>query len=427
LDKVIALRGGPAFADMREGPLTETTTVAEAAAPGQGSTSGRADRLSHEPPTGRRTPLRWTWLGAIGGAGLAAWLLGNIYLPLHLLLGAVLLRALTRKPEAPPAVVHTGTYRLSHRLGKGGMGEVYLAHHALLERRAAVKTLRSDQACSADALQRFEWEVRTASELTHPNTISIYDYGRTADGRLYYAMEYLEGLDLQRLVELHGPVPAVRVVFILDQILASLGEAHRRGILHRDVKPSNIFLTERGGELDFVKVLDFGLAQELNPRVHMLESAVARESIVGTPLYMAPEVFYGRQPVDGRSDLYSLGAVAYFLLVGEPMFESRNAAQIFHDQAKTAPAAPSELGIELSPELEAALLRLLAKDPDERFHSAEALRAALQATPEWGLWTRQEAARWWAKAAPHVPAGAERPISRSGDPEPAAAAMLRAA
>jgi eukaryotic-like serine/threonine-protein kinase len=363
---------------------------------------------------------RWSVLGLLAATALASGLwLGQLAFALHLLLTGTVLAVAATRPALRlrrASAGQAGSYRLLRKLGHGGMGEVVLAEHTALGRPAAVKMLRPDKDGSLAALERFEWEVRAASGLSHPNTIAIYDFGRTGSGSFYYAMEYLQGLDLQALVDRHGPVPAARAVFILDQILASLGEAHRRGLLHRDVKPSNVFLTERGGEFDFVKVLDFGLAQEIQTAAAAGHDEWSRRgAIVGTPLYMAPEVFYGDQPVDHRSDLYAVGAVAYFLLTAAPLFEKRGTAQILIDQAKTQPVPPSARGARPSAELEALVLRTLSKVASERPASAEELREALRRTPEWGQWTGQDAAEWWTRTAPDVRANADRPISRPMD------------
>jgi eukaryotic-like serine/threonine-protein kinase len=341
---------------------------------------------------------------------------GGFHLGSSAVVGLLAVRVLTGLRAASLDSAQAGPYRLEKKLGSGGMGEVYLACHALLRRPTAVKMLRSDRTDSPQAQKRFEREVRAVSELTHPNTISIYDFGRTDKGQFYYAMEYLEGMDLQRLVDRHGALPAERAVFLLDQVLGAVGEAHRRGILHRDIKPSNIFLTERGGELDFVKILDFGLAKEVQPDgalpadlsasgtlpLDLAAGLTLDGSITGTPLYMAPEMFYGDAAPDHRADLYSLGAVAYFLLAGRPVFEAKNAVQALIHHVRAVPVPPRELGVHLSDELQRLLLQALEKDPDLRCQSAEELRAALQATPEWGVWTREHARQWWQEAAPET-------------------------
>jgi eukaryotic-like serine/threonine-protein kinase len=292
-----------------------------------------------------------------------------------------------------------GSYRLLEKLGEGGMGQVYRARHAFLRRPTAVKMLRADLIGSPVALKRFEREVRTASELTDPHTIAIYDFGRTEDGRFYYAMEHLDGLDLQELVERFGPLPPARVVFLLEQVLGSLAEAHRRGLLNRDIKPGNIFLTVRGVHFDFVKVLDFGLVKAVAATGGPAD-LTGEGSILGSPGYLAPERFYGDQRAGGASDLYAVGAVAYFLLAGRPVFLSRTPMQALVDHVKTPPVPLRELGIELSEALEATILRALAKDPLDRFGTAEEMRDALHRSPEHRCWSDEAAQAWWIRNMP---------------------------
>jgi tRNA A-37 threonylcarbamoyl transferase component Bud32 len=341
----------------------------------------------------------------------AAFIMGNFNIGLHLALALVAVHYFHGLRMRAFQAEQAGSYRLLDKLGEGGMGEVYRARHALLSRPTAVKMLRADQIGSATALKRFEREVRAVSELSHPNTISIYDFGKTEAGRFYYAMEYLEGLDLQKLVERYGPLDPARGVHILDQVLGSLGEAHWRGILHRDIKPSNIFLTVRGRLFDFAKVLDFGLVKEVGPDPQFTAGLTSDGSITGTPLYMAPERFYGDTEVDHRSDLYAVGALAYFLLTGRPVFDVKNPMQALIDHARTPPVPPRDRGAPISEELEQAILRALEKDPAHRFETAEHFAAALQATPEWGKWSRQSAQLWWSNHLPDASSAASQPIT----------------
>ncbi len=337
---------------------------------------------------------------------------GNLNIGLHLAVGLVAVHYFAGLRRQAFDAEMAGNYRLEDRIGEGGMGEVYRARHALLQRPTVIKMLRPELLDSPTALSRFEREVHSASELTHPNTISIYDYGKTDSGRFYYAMEFLEGMDLQDLVEQFGAVAAARVVFILDQALASLGEAHRRGLLHRDIKPSNVFLAERGGDYDFVKVLDFGLVKQIQGAGMESEAGLTADgSITGTPLYMAPEMFYGDRPIDHRSDLYSVGAVGYFLLAGHPVFDSKNPVEALIDHARTQPRSLRALGVELSEKLDAVILAALEKEPDQRYPRAEDFRSALRSTPEWGGWNYEEALSWWKKNAPDKSPCAGRPIS----------------
>jgi predicted Ser/Thr protein kinase len=302
-----------------------------------------------------------------------------------------------------------GPYTLEERLGEGGMGTVYRARHALLRRPTAVKLLRPDRAGEA-ALRRFEREVQLTSQLSHPNTVSIYDFGRTADGVFYYAMEYLDGLDLQRLVELHGAQPAARVVHILSQVCRALGEAHGLGLVHRDIKPANIILCEHGGLHDVVKVVDFGLVKSLGSEDPQLSMA---EAIVGTPHFLAPEAVRSSAP-DPRSDLYALAAVGYFLLAGKHMFEGDSVMEICAHQLHTPPPPLTECAVlPLSAALAALLMRCLAKEPDARPGSAEELLAELTAT-DVPVWTESVARSWWLQ---------ERAASTPGVPQAALAAL----
>jgi len=287
-----------------------------------------------------------------------------------------------------------GQYVLEHKIGQGGMGAVYRARHGLLRRPTAIKVLASDHADEHE-LRRFEREVKLTSRLTHPHTIAIYDYGRTPEGVFYYAMELLEGLDLQLLVETSGAQPASSVVRILEQVAGALSEAHTLGLIHRDIKPANVILCERGGLPGFAKVVDFGLVKSVqNDATSAALSGV--QTIVGTPLYLSPEQISTPETVDGRSDLYALGAVAYFLLTGVLVFEGRSLVEICGHHLYSQPAAPSTRCSHAIPsELEALVLQLLAKDPAERPGSAHELLTRLRALPV-PRQTDEELALWWA-------------------------------
>jgi len=298
-----------------------------------------------------------------------------------------------------------GQYTLVREIGSGGMGRVYLAHHFLMRRPTAVKILRS-AVLDADDLARFEREVQAMSRLTHPNTVAVYDYGRSLGGELYYAMEYLDGVDLERLVRVAGAQPSGRVIAIVAQVCGALQEAHDSGIVHRDIKPGNIIVCERGGVPDVAKVVDFGLAKDLTD-----DTAASTRFILGTAAYLAPERVTGAVGV--AADLYALGAVAYFLLVGRPAFSGKNHLEIVRKHVTEAPVPPSRAAaIHIAPALEAIVMRCLAKSPDARFASARALADALQALPTTNDWDDAEAARWWrdwrareqaTAAAAHVP------------------------
>ncbi len=293
-----------------------------------------------------------------------------------------------------------GQYTLEDKVGEGGMGAVYRARHAFLRRPTAVKLLRKEFA-SPEMLARFEREVQLTSQLTHPNTIAIYDYGRTPEGVFYYAMEYLPGLPLDYVINGDGPQPEARVVHVLKQICASLGEAHRIGLVHRDVKPANVMLCERGGTYDVVKVLDFGLIKELRSTDDAELTAVGH--VVGTPLYMAPEVVTAPASVGPRSDIYAVGAIAYGLVTGRHVFEGKSSAEIVAHHLHTPPVLPSErLGRDVTPFLERLILACLAKRPDERPADAGAMLALLEEQWTGSAWTQREARSWWETRAPEM-------------------------
>lgn len=288
-----------------------------------------------------------------------------------------------------------GQYKLDHKIGEGGMGVVFKAHHSLLKRPTALKLIQSDRA-SNESLARFEREVRLTSLLSHPNTISIYDFGRTPEGVFYYAMEYLEGCTLQDLVEAHGPLPANRVVHILKQICGSLNEAHQQGLIHRDIKPQNIMLTKRGGEYDVVKVLDFGLVKVVDSKKEA--SLTAANAITGTPLYLSPEAINNPQDIDGRSDLYALGAVGYFLLTGTPVFDGESVMAICMHQTNTPPQPPSDrINGSVEPTLEKLLMQCLQKKQRDRPATAFDLGEQLDQIALVEPWTQRTAKEWWAK------------------------------
>ena len=288
------------------------------------------------------------------------------------------------------AAMELGQYTLESKIGEGGMGVVYRARHRMLRRPTAVKLLPPDKA-GERAIARFEHEVQQTSRLTHPNTVAIFDFGRTEDGVFFYAMEYLDGVSLEDLVQLGGPLPPDRAVHLLVQACEALSEAHGMGLVHRDIKPDNIMVCERGGVADVVKVLDFGLVKDIEaPRDEKLS---ATHTIHGTPLYMAPESLTDPDSVDARTDLYALGAVAYFLLAGQPVF-SGNLVQVLGHHLHTKPERLTERGAKCAPEFEAVVQRCLEKDPDARFQSAAELRSALLACAG-GTWTQAAARAWW--------------------------------
>jgi len=286
-----------------------------------------------------------------------------------------------------------GQYRLEEKLGEGGMGEVYRASHAMLRRPTAVKLLTADKA-STEARMRFEREVQLTSQLTHPNTVAIFDFGHTPNGTFYYAMEYLVGLDPEEIVKRSGPLPAGRAIHLLEQICGSLFEAHAAGLVHRDIKPANILVGERGKVCDFVKVLDFGLVKDL---AETTEVALTRaDSFVGTPLFMCPEAAKSPADMGPRGDLYSVGAVAYLLVTGEPPFDGGGFLEIVTRHVSEAPQPPSKrLGRAVDEDLEKIILRCLEKDPANRYQDADELRDALLSCRAAGTWSAKDAAAWW--------------------------------
>jgi hypothetical protein len=287
-----------------------------------------------------------------------------------------------------------GQYRLTELIGSGGMGEVYLAEHQMMKRPVAIKVIRPNRANDPGALARFEREVRATSRLSHWNTIEIFDYGRTADGTFYYVMEYLPGLSIAELVERHGPLAPERAVYLLQQTCDALGEAHALGLIHRDIKPGNLFAAERGGHYDVAKLLDFGLAKRMISTSDESVQLTGEGSITGSPLYMAPEQATGGEP-DARSDVYSLGAVAYYMLTGRPPFPGENAIKVMIAQASEPVTPPSMYRPEIPRDLEAIVLRCLAKSPAERFQDTASLAAALAGCECTARWSRQAAAKWW--------------------------------
>ncbi|MEM6733973.1 MAG: serine/threonine-protein kinase, partial [Myxococcota bacterium] len=260
-------------------------------------------------------------------------------------------------------------------------------------RPTAVKLL-NPTANDPDAFERFEREVQLTAQLTHPNTIAVYDYGRTAEGVFYYAMEYLDGLSLRQMVKRFGPVNEARAIHLLRQVAGSLEEAHTHGLVHRDVKPANVFVTERGGQLDVVKVLDFGLVE----RTDAERSDRGKRLIVGTPSYMAPEVIRDPDRISPLIDVYSFGCLAYFLLTGSPVFRGEDNRSIYKKQLEDPPIPPSShLKSPLSQELEALVLSCLKKAPSERPKSMRAIIEVLDHMPLAHAWSESQARAWWAR------------------------------
>ncbi len=269
-----------------------------------------------------------------------------------------------------------GRYKLKRLIGSGGMGQVWLAWHAGLKRDVAIKVMQPEaHADGSSAVARFEREVRATSELAHPNTVRLFDYGVTADGLWFYAMEHLVGADLSTVVAREGPLAPERAAHIGSQIARALAEAHARGIVHRDIKPQNVFVTELYGERDFVKVLDFGVAKLAKGEA---EATLTNTGLMlGTPHYVSPEAASGK-PTGPASDIYSLGCVLYFLLTGGPPFEGRAAGTLLFAHTTLVPDPPSSRAPSPLPEgLEQLVLRCLAKAPEDRPRSMTDVAAAL--------------------------------------------------
>ncbi len=323
--------------------------------------------------------LRWAFWLLFGAAAFTGLLLS---------LGSVAMNRLHRTVRHAKQL---GQYTLVEKIGEGAMGKVYRASHAMLRRPTALKLLETRE---PGALERFEREVQLTSQLSHPNTIAIYDYGRTPEGIFYYAMEYLEGIDLSDLIRLEGPVPPARVVHILRQVCGSLAEAHGQGFIHRDIKPSNIMLTNRGGETDIVKVLDFGLVKSVARQPSTLLTTMG--VVFGTPGFIPPETLKDPNVFDARGDLYALGAVAYELITGLSVFEHTTVFEVCRKHVESDPDLPSiRMSRPVPPILQAVIMSCLSKAPEDRPQSAAELREMLDACEDVGPWTRAESRDWW--------------------------------
>jgi serine/threonine-protein kinase len=315
--------------------------------------------------------------------------------------GFVLSRVVFRLGQDVRRAQALGSYQLREVIGSGGMGEVWLADHGLLARSAAVKLIKREVLATRpdridEAVARFEREAQITAALESPHTVSLYDFGVSVDGTLYYVMELLEGTDLQTLVGDHGPLPAARVIHILRKVCASLGEAHRRGLIHRDIKPSNIMLCQRAFEHDFVKVLDFGLA-----KYQTQEELGQGDKIVGTPAYIAPELALGNVEPDRRADLYALGCVAFWLLAGRPVFEATSAMGMVVAHVEHAPPSLGEHVDGPLPDGLAALVEsCLAKNPDDRVADAADLDEMLAEIATQAPWSQRDAVEAWESSTP---------------------------
>ena len=331
-------------------------------------------------PVPRPTFWLWLFLPTFGAAGISVLASGTLY----------------RLSEQLDAARRMGAYTLEKLLGAGGMGEVWKAAHRTLARPAAIKLIRADrlgdQPEDAERVRRrFQREAQATAMLQSPHTIEVYDFGVADDDSFYYVMELLDGMDLGALVSRTGPLPPGRVVHLLLQVCHSLGEAHACGLVHRDIKPANLYVCRRGQEVDFVKVLDFGIVKLATDGTQT--QLTAEDAISGTPAFFPPEMAQGDE-VDGRADLYSLGCVAYFLLTGRLVFELPSPMAMLLAHVQTPASPPSALA-EVPPELDALVLACLAKSPDDRPASCDELRDALLATSLAETWTPEAARAWW--------------------------------
>ncbi len=355
----------------------------------------------------------WTWLPDYG-FGIATevdvaeayrplYILRYVFWGLFTLLGAaavaifvftmIVSRMRRTARQAVLKAKRLGQYRLEEKIGAGGMGVVYRGHHDMLRRPTAIKLLDVEKT-TPETIARFEREVQLTSQLCHPNTIAVYDYGRTPEGVFYYAMEYLDGINLEELIREYGPLPEGRVIFLLRQVCGSLAEAHGIGLIHRDIKPANMIVSQRGGMADVVKLLDFGLVKAIDSEKQV--ALTAAEALTGTPLYLSPEAIESPDRVDARSDLYAVGAVGYYLLTGTPVFEGSSVVEICMQQVKTAPVPPSERrGKPVAEDLQTVLLTCLEKDPHKRPQTARELLSLLQNCVNAGDWSEDDAVQWW--------------------------------
>ena len=372
----------------------------------------------------------WTWLEAhqMGVAteidsaeafrplSILQWTFWGLYALLAISSAAIFVFSLMvarLRRQAQKAAIESqklGQYTLERKLGTGGMGVVYKGIHAVLRRPTAIKLLNVDKV-NDDSIKRFEREVQITCQLNHPNTVAIYDYGRTPEGVFYYAMEYLDGIDLQTLVDRYGAQSEERVIHILRQICGSLYEAHSLGLVHRDIKPANIMFNRRGSEPDVVKVLDFGLVKAIDDEKNAGQTSA--NGLTGTPLYMSPESIQAPQSVDARSDIYAVGAVGYFLLTGQPVFSSNSIVELCQAHVARQPEPPSvRLGKPVSPELEGAIMACLEKSRSKRPQTTRDLILLMSRCPSANAWSIEDADAWWGR---HERGHVNTPGTMTGD------------
>jgi len=372
------------------------------------NTESEADLQGYRDYRGQPVVGAWVWLREYGFGLTTEIDKDEAFAPVSwvrwafLLLFALLLAALVfvltssfsvlRMEKKIDEAKQIGPYELEKKIGEGGIGEVYLARHALLRRPTAIKLLKK-RSINPETLDRFEREVRQTSRLTHPNTVEIYDYGHTPAGTFYYAMEYLPGLTMAQLIQEEGAIVPRRAVHLLDQVCASLSEAHAKGLIHRDIKPQNIMLCERGGIYDTVKVLDFGLVKDVSDPENIQHTAP--DQLGGTPMYIAPERIKDPSRNDAATDLYAVGTVAFNLLTGRNPFDAGSSVEVVYKVMQEAPPRVNDIeGISVPPALDDLVARLLSKDPDDRPRSADQLRMEL-ASLDLDPWTFEDARAWW--------------------------------
>jgi serine/threonine-protein kinase len=325
------------------------------------------------------------------------------YLPNYVCaaLAVVPTRVRMRMEEHHTAARELGSYKVGELLSRGGMGEIYRAEHRMLVRPAAVKLIRPDFLGGVNeeerrrVVQRFQREAKVTAGLRSPHTVAVYDFGVAKDGTLYYVMELLEGLDLEALVLKFGPLPSERAIHILLQVCDSLGEAHECGLIHRDIKPSNVCLSHYGSRVDFVKVLDFGLARPAD-LARMEMQLTAEMTVLGTPGFMAPEQILGSTTIGPRTDLYAVGCLAYWLVTGQQVFEGAGPLQVCAHHVGTPAIPPSHRSELAVPEsLDRIVLACLEKDPERRPSSADVLAGLLRSVQPLPQWTAERARGWW--------------------------------
>ena len=327
----------------------------------------------------------------------------------------VISHVITRLGQKVREAREMGSYVLGSLIGRGGMGEVWRATHRFLVRPAAIKLIKAEVLGAATKKQadvlveRFRREARAAANLRSAHTIQLYDFGVASDGTFYYVMELLDGLNLETLVSQHGPMPSARVTHLLRQVCESLGEAHDSGLIHRDIKPANIQICRIGRDFDFAKVLDFGLVKSQTPTETLEPGLTAPNTVTGTPAYLSPETAMG-EPVDQRTDVYSLGCVAYWMLTGQQVFKAETAMQMILQHVQTLPEPPSRrTGLPIPEELEHIVLDCLAKRPSDRPLSAWELADRLAQCQVESPWTTEDARQWWEACVLSEPALATPP------------------